>query len=173
MKVAVVAPAATVTDVGTVAAVVDELVMVTTSPLGPAALLSVTVPVIVTLHPPTTVADERVTLETLAGWTVRVAVEELEPTVAVIVSDVEAATAVDVIVNVAVDLPEATVTEAGTVALVPLDLSVTTVPAVGAAADIVTVPVLDTPPATEVGLKVTELTVYGFTVRTAVRVILL
>ena len=156
---AVVAPAATVTEAGTVAAVVAELVSVTTLPLGPAALLSVTVPVVVTLQPPTTVADERVTPLTAAGEIVKVAVAELEPIAAVMIAEVEVLTAADVIVKVAVVLPDATVTEAGTVALALLDFRVTTVPAEGAAADIVTVPVLDTPPTIDIGLSVTELTV--------------
>lgn len=38
-----------------------------------------------------------------------------------------------------------------------LDASVTTKPPAGAAADNVTVPVLDAPPATDVGFKATEL----------------
>ena len=73
-----------------------------------------------------------------------------------------------VIANVAVVAPAATVTLAGTVADALLDASVTTRPPAGAADDSVTVPVLDTPPATDVGFKVTELSVAAVIVRLAV-----
>ena len=43
----------------------------------------------------------------------------------------------------------------------------TAVPAVGAAPVSVTVPVLDVPPITLLGLRVSELTVAGFTLRVA------
>ncbi len=90
------------------------------------------------------------------------------PSVAVIVLDVFAATAVVVTVNVAVVAPAATVTLAGTVADALLDASVTTRPPAGAADDNVTVPVLDAPPATDVGFNVTELSVAAVIVRLAV-----
>lgn len=156
VKVAVVAPAATVTEAGKVALVLLEVSVTTWPPVG-AGPVKVTVPV--DDAPPTKDVGERATLLTAGDVMVSIAVEELEPIVAVIVDDVEAATAVDVIVNVAVVIPDTTVTDAGTEALVLLDFNVTTVPAAGAAAEIVTVPVLDTPPTTEVGLSVTELTV--------------
>ncbi len=171
VKVAVVAPAATVTDAGAVAALVEELVSVTTLPPDAAALLSLTVPVIVTLQPPTTDDAERFTLLTVGAVIVSDAVAELDPIEAVLVAEAFAETAVVVIVNVAVLAPEATVTDAGTVAEELLDFRLTTVPPDGAAAEIVTVPVLDTPPATLVGLTVTEPTVTvtaGLTVRAAV-----
>ena len=79
------------------------------------------------------------------------------PSVAVIVLAVFAATVVVVTVNVAVVEPAATVTLAGTVADALLDASDTTRPPAGAAVDKVTVPVLDAPPATDVGFNVTEL----------------
>jgi hypothetical protein len=167
VKVAVVAPAATVTEVGTVAAVVEELFRVTTLPPEPAAPFSVTVPVTVTLLPPTTVVDESVTLERLAGCIVREAVVDAVPRVAVIVALELEDTATVVIVKVAVLEPEATVTVDGIVALVLLELKLTAVPPVGAAVLRVTVPVKDVPPTTDAELRVTELTVIGFTVRTA------
>ena len=85
-----------------------------------------------------------------------------------IVLDVFAATAVVVTLNVAVVAPAATVTLAGTVADALLDASVTTKPPAGAAADKVTVPVLDTPPATDVGFKETELSDAAVIARLAV-----
>lgn len=90
------------------------------------------------------------------------------PSVAVIVLAVFAATAVVVTVNVAVVAPAATVTEAGTVAAALLDVSVTTRPPAGAADDKVTVPVLDAPPATDVGFNVTDVSVGAVIVRLAV-----
>ncbi len=149
VKVAVFAPAGTVTEVATVAADVAELVRVTTAPLEPAALAKVTVPVMVTLHPPTTEEDDKVTLETVAAVIVNVAVADAEPREAVIVELVLVDTAVVVTVNVAVFAPAATVTDAGRVAPVLLDFNVTTVPPVGAALLKVTVPVEETPPTTD------------------------
>jgi len=64
--------------------------------------------------------------------------------------------------------PAATVTDAGTVALVELELKVTAMPPVGAAPLSVTVPVELVPPRTDVGETVTELSVGGLTVRVAV-----
>jgi len=71
VKVTLVAPAGTVTDAGNVAAELDELDRVTTLPLGPAGPLSVTVPVMTAVLPPTTDVAESLTLETVAGVTVR------------------------------------------------------------------------------------------------------
>jgi len=75
-------------------------------------------------------------------------------------------------VKVAVVDPAATVTLEGTVAAaVLLLLRVTTIPAAGAAAFSVTVPVDDAaPPVTEVGLRLTELGTGAFTVSVAVAV---
>ena len=165
-KVAVVAPAATVTELGTVALVALDLRLTTIPPVG-AAPVSVTVPVDAT--PPTTDAGERLSLLRVGAVIARATVAEADPELAVIVDDVEAATATVDTVKVAVVDPAATVTLAGTVALVLLDLRFTTKPVEGAAVVSVTVPVLDTPPATEVGLRVTELTEIGLTVTTAVR----
>ena len=102
VKLAVVAPAATVTVAGTVAhALFDE--SVTTSPLGPAALARVTVPVDDTL--PNTEVGETVTLDTVASETVRVAVLFVVPRVAVIVAVPVLETAVVVTVKFAVVAP--------------------------------------------------------------------
>ena len=79
------------------------------------------------------------------------------------------ATAEVVIVKVAVAAPAATVTLAGTcAAAVLLLVRVTTAPPDGAGPVKVTVPVDDVPPITEVGLRVTEVSVAAVTVRVAV-----
>jgi hypothetical protein len=110
----------------------------------------------------------RLTELSAGGATVNVAVLD-EPLVAVIVTDVEEETAAVVTAKVAVVLPAATVTEAGTVAAAVLLLDkVTVAPLVGAAAANVTVPVDVVPPVTEVGLKLSELKEIGATVRVAV-----
>ena len=70
-----------------------------------------------------------------------------------------ALTAVVVTVNVAVVAPAVTVTEAGTVAEALSEARFTTVPPAGAAELIVTVPVEDVPPITDVGLTETPATV--------------
>ena len=157
-NVAVFEPDVTVTDAGTVALAFEE-VIVTTIPEAGAAEDNVTVPV--EEAPPATEAGESVTLLTVGAVIARDAVAELEPSVAVSVALVAAETAVVVTVKVAVVAPAATVTDAGTVALVLLELRLTTEPPVGAAADSVTVPVLDAPPATDVGLRAILLTVTG------------
>lgn len=77
-------------------------------------------------------------------------------------------TAVVETVNVAVVDPAATVTDAGTVALVELELSETVSPPVGAVPFRVTVPVELVPPTTEVGETVTELRVGALMVNVAV-----
>jgi len=68
------------------------------------------------------------------------------------VAVVDVVTAVVLMVNVAVEPPAATVTEAFTVAEAELDRE-TTMPPVGAAALKVTVPVEDVPPVTLVGFR--------------------
>jgi len=168
-NVADVAPAGTVTETGTFAETL-ELVSVTTTPPAGAAADNVTVPV--TPAPPTTDAGFTVTVvsdtDAAAGFTVSAAVFEMAPLVAVIVTAVTAVTDVVVTVNVAVVAPAATVTLAGTVAAALLDASVTTMPPAGAAADSVTVPVLETPPATDVGFNVTDVSDAAVIVRLAV-----
>lgn len=72
------------------------------------------------------------------------------------VAVVEELTAVDVTVNVAVELPALTLTLAGTVADALLLDSAIAVPPAGAGALKVTVPVDGAPPVTLVGFNVTE-----------------
>jgi hypothetical protein len=74
---------------------------------------------------------------------------------ALMVAVAEAATAVLVTVNVALELPALTVTEAGTTVLELLSDNVTTTPPAGALPFRVTVPVEEVPPVTLVGLSVT------------------
>ena len=140
-----------VTVVGTVATELAVLVRETAAPLGPAGLVSATVPVIVTLDPPTTVDDDKVTLDKVAAVIVNVAVVDTEPRVAVIVKLVFAETTFVVTVKVAIFAPAATVTETGSVAFVLLDFKLTTVPPAGAIPLRVTVPVDVAPPATDEG----------------------
>lgn len=155
-KVAVVAPAATVTFAGTCAAAL-LLESVTTAPPEGAPPVSVTVPV--EPFPPITLAgfsdtDESVTVA--AGVTVRVA-DWVVPYVAEIVEVVVVETAVVVTLKVALVSPAATVTLTGTWAAVVLLLDrVTTAPPVGAGPLRVTVPVDPLPPTTLTGFNVTE-----------------
>ena len=82
-----------------------------------------------------------------------------------------AVTGVLVMLKVAVVALAATVTLVGTVAAAVLLLDrVTTAPAAGAGPFKVTVPVDDVAPITEVGLRVTEVSVAAVTVRDAVLV---
>jgi hypothetical protein len=131
-----------------------------------AAEVSVTVPVLDV--PPVTDVGFKATVLSTGAVIPRDADWLTPPSVAEIVDAVLAATAVVVTVNVAVVAPAATVTLAGTVADALLDASVTTKPPAGAAADNVTVPVLDAPPATVVGFNVTDVSDAAVIVRLAV-----
>ena len=162
VKVAEVAPAATVTVAGTVALAL-LLDNDTTSPPTGAALPMVTVPV--ELEPPTTEVGFTLTAVTRGAVTVSDAVLEIAFAVPVIVAVVSAATAVVVTVKVFVVAPEGTVTLAGTVTPVLLLDNETTKPAAGAGESRVIVPVEDVPPTTEVGATATEVSFGAVTVR--------
>lgn len=162
-------PLAILTEAGTVAAEVIELLSVTVSPAEGAGALSVTFPATVVVDPPTTLVGETVTLATVIGVIARTAVTLALPNLAVIVAAADDVTEVVVIVKVAVVLPDATVTLVGSTALELLDDSVTVVPLPGAGAPSVTVPVEEFPPTTEVGDTVTLTKVGAVTVNGALR----
>ena len=148
-NVAVVAFAGTVTDPGTVAALVLLLASVTAAPPTGAAAASFTVPVLPV--PPVTATgfSER---ENVDGFTTTVSAFVAPLYFAVMVTFVAAVTGFVLTVNIAVVAFGATVTEAGTVAaLVLLLSSVTTAPAAGAALLSVTVPLLVAPAVTCTG----------------------
>lgn len=154
-KVVDVLPAGTVTEVGTCAAVVLLLCSVTTAPPPGAAPFSVTVPV--ELFPPTTEVGFSERADRVAALTVSVAAW-LTPYVPVMLTELLAATALVVTVNVAKVLPAVTVTLAGACATEVLLVDrVTTTPPVAAGPVRVTVPVEELPPVTLAGLKDTEL----------------
>jgi hypothetical protein len=148
------APAGIVTVDGTWATDVLPLVRDTAAPLGGAAPVSVTVPV--DDVPTGTVVGFNVSDLNEATDTVRVVVRVV-PYAAVIVTEVEDATPVVVIVKVALLEPAAIATLGGTCATdVLLLCRVTTAPPAGAAPVRVTVPVELFPPTTEVGVRVRE-----------------
>lgn len=166
VNVAVVAPAATVTEAGRVAADDVELRAMLAPPVG-AGPLKVTVPD--EESPPITLVGLRARLWSTAGLIVSVAVLEVLPWVAVIVAVTRADTGVVLTENVAVVEPLETVTLAGADALELLDDSTTWVP-IGPAGPLrVTVPVDELPPITDVGVNVTELNVAAAIVSVACR----
>ena len=153
-KVALVAPCATEALAGIVAAARRLLESVTANPPAGAAAVKVTVPC--EEVPPVTLVGLTDTAESAAaagGVTVRVAVRVTAPAIAVIVTGVDAVTALVVTAKVALVAPCATETLTGSVAAaVRLLDSVTANPPAGAAAVKVTVPCDDVPPVTVVGL---------------------
>ena len=139
VKVAVVLPAATVMDVGTVAVEVLLLDSVTTVP--PVGADPDRVTVACDVIPPVTEVGLKPKELNAGGATVNIAVFDAPLKVAVMVTDVEEETAKVVKVKVAVVLPAGIVMEAGTVAAEVLLLdNATTIPPVGADPDKVNVP---------------------------------
>jgi hypothetical protein len=166
LKLAVVAPTATVTVEGTVATDVRLLESVTTAPPVGAGPLSVTVPV--DGEGPRTVAGFKVTELSVGAVTVKVVVRVVLR-VAVMVDEALVATGLVATMKAAVVAFAATVTLGGTVAAAVLLLdSVTTAPPAGARPFKVTVPVVEVPPITEEGLTPTALKVGAVTVKLAV-----
>jgi hypothetical protein len=165
VKVALVLPANTVTDTGTLAAVLLLLSVTMDPPIG-AGLFKATSPV--ELAPPIKLVGLRLNMLRAGGFKVNVAVIVAPPQLAVIVTDTLAVTAHVVIVKVAAFVPAATVTDAGTVAAVLLLLSKTVDPSRGARPLSVTVPAELLAPVTLVGLRLNVLSVGGPIVNTAI-----
>src|SRR5579859_319764 len=167
-KIAEELPAATVTDVGTVATAVLLLARLTTAPPAGAFPARVTVPC--EAAPPVTVAG--LTLSVLnAGVTVSAVLCVAPLYVALIVTAVVVVTAPLVTLNVPLVLPAATNTLAGTPATAALLLdSVTVIPPAGAAAASVTVPTEPTPATTVLGDTDTDVS-SGLTINVAVCVL--
>src|SRR5262245_46545922 len=157
VKLALVAPAATVTLAGTEAAAFELERLTTIPPLG-AALVRVAVPV--EEAPPVSEDGFREVEPRLAGGgtglTVSAAVRVVVPCVPVIVTGVALATELVVTAKVALVAPAATVTLAGTAAAAVLELArFTRSPPLGAAPVSATVPVEPLPPTTLDGLTLT------------------
>ena len=165
---ALVVPAATFTDDGTVASLRSLAREMVTPPAG-AAPVRVTVPL--ALVPAFTVEGDRLTLATTAGSIVSVA-DDVPFAEAVIVAAVVAATGVVVTLNDAVDEPAATVTDDGTLAAALFELSVTLMPPAGALLLSVTVPLALTPPVTCDGVTVSAVRAGAVIVSVAVRAML-
>lgn len=161
LKVALVAPAETVTLGGTVAAGL-LLESATCAPPAGAGPLSVTVPVAGT--PPVTLAGLTLSAEAAGGSTVSVTLCEPPPLEAVMLALVDAATALVATLNVALVAPAATVTLAGTVAAGLLLESATCAPPAGAGPPRMTVPVTEVPPVTLAWLRLSDATPAGSTV---------
>lgn len=107
-------------------------------------------------EPPVTDVGVRVRDVRTGGFTVSVAVRVAEPRVAVIVAVSWALVALVVTVNAALVEPAETVTELGTITVARLLLSLTTVPPLPEGPVRVTVPEALVPPATALGVIVTE-----------------
>jgi hypothetical protein len=166
VKVAVVLPPDTVVVAGTVATLVLLLLSETTTPEGGATAPSVTVPVEVPLEG--MVVGDRITLATLTGAIVRVAVLEELLNEAVIVEVVVTATELVETVKLAALDPTGTGTVLLTVAEPLLLDKPTKSPPLGAALVSVTVPVEGAPPVTVPGFKATLDIVGPLTVNVAV-----
>jgi hypothetical protein len=157
VNAALVAAAGTTTLAGTWAAAVLELVSVTVAPPLRAGPLNVTVPC--ELPPPTTLAGFTVADATVGVpcATVKEAARVVPPKLAEIVELVDKATAVVVIVNLALAAAAGTTTLVGTcAAAVLLLVKVTVAPPVGAGPLNVTVPWELVPPTTIVGFSVSD-----------------
>ena len=154
VKVALLAPAGTVTLAGTLVALELSDSDTTVPPLG-AAPVRVTVPV--EALPPVTLVGLRLNAESVGppdgGLTVSGAVRVTPPKTAETVADVAAVTEVVVTVKVLLVAPAGTVTLAGTLVALEFSESDTTAPPLGAAPVRVTVPVEVLPPVTLLGLR--------------------
>jgi hypothetical protein len=168
LKLAVLAPSATVTDGGTETSV-ELLARVTARPPAGAAAVKVTVPVTAPC-PPTTEELPRVTVLTVIGTTVTFADFVTVPYVPETVTVLEVVTPVVATENVAVVEPAATVTDVGTrTRVVFTDFSAMVMPPSGAGPVSRTVPVPARLPVMVVGETVRELNVTGVRVSVAER----
>ena len=165
VNVALVAPAATVTFVGTAAAAVSLLARTTTAPPGGEAALRVTVPL--EGLPPVTAAGLRLTADRVTtGVTVSAAAFVTPPYVAVIVTEAVAGTELVDTTKVAAEAPAGTITIAGTVAATALLLETATgAPPAGAAVFRVTVAVAASPPGTLLGSRLSEVGIVAGPIR--------
>lgn len=168
LNVAVVAPAVTFTVTGTTALVELEVRATAIPPVG-AGLPRVTMPE--AGEPPISDVGATLSAVTVGATIVNVALAVTPCREPEIVEEVVLETPTVLTVNVAEVAPAETVTFAGTVALVELELRTTLVPLVGAGPLSVTVPVADEPPKTEAGATVSELTVGAPIVSVALAVI--
>ncbi len=151
LKVAVVAPPATLTLLGGTAAELLEA-SVTVTPAEGAATLRVTVPV--EEVPPATVFGDTLTLLRLVGSRLSVPFTDVPLQVAVSVTGVLAVTAVVVMLKLAVVPPAGIVFDVGGIALALFDVNFTICPPAWAGALIVTSPLVDVPPTTVDGVHV-------------------
>jgi len=170
VKLAIVAPAPTVTLPGTCAALVWLDLSETTNPPGGAFPLRVIDPV--ELVPPVTVVGERLSDCTDAGTIVMEAFREEPFRVAVTVTAVELLTPLLLSVKVALLDPEVTATLLGTETEELLFCRATLIPLLGATPLRVTVPVAVLPPTMLCGLRLIPVNVGGFTVSMADAVVL-
>jgi len=168
VKLAVVPPAGTTTEAGTVATLVLLLDNETVAPPLGAGPESVTVAV--DGLPPRTDVGLSETADGVGREMVKVPVFVAPPRVAVTVTVVFEETGLVVTVKVADVAFAATVTLAGVPAAALLAESPTMTPSAGAGALRVTVPVVEVPPITLLGLKVTDASI-GLMVRAAVLVV--
>lgn len=168
-KVPVVDPAGIEIEAGTPATELPEVNVTVVAAV--VAADKVTVPV--EPLPVATVDGERLTLATEGrAVIVKVAVWLAPPAVAVITALPAVREPVVATENVAVVAPASTVTDAGIVIAVPVELRATTSPPVGAALPRVTVPVVDVPLVTVLDVSDTPETAGGLIVKLAAAVLL-
>jgi len=163
LNVTLVAPDGTVTVLGTIAEVALLASVIEVPPVG-AAPVRVTVAVEDT--PPTTFVGFKVNEERAAAVTTRFCVLAT-PSIAVIIAVACPAMGTVEMLNVAIVLPPATTTEAGSVATLLLLARLTAMPPTGAAVARVMVPMELLPPNRDVGLKLNDCNTGGLTVKLA------
>lgn len=158
-------PAKTVIEATTVAALelLDSLMTMPPDGAGPDR---VTEPVVGV--PPTTLLIDNVNDDKTGGSSSKVADWVSVPSLAVTRTPSSTATPFVVAVNLALDEPARIVTEAGTVTLGEVLVSLTTSPPLGANPFRATVPEVDVPPVTVDGLKFNDASAIGVNVRVAV-----